>query len=115
MSIAIAAAMAVVAVSVAVAIVIAVVSVVMAVVSAAISAVVSVIWAVIVSAVPSIPGAGSDEDSADKPAWSVVAVRGTGIGGVRVVSPSAYRRIIAVHVAAIHHCGRYGNADADAY
>jgi hypothetical protein len=105
------AAMAIVAISIAVAIVIAIVTVVMAVVAA----VVSVIRAVIVSAVPSIPGASADEESAYEPAWSVIAVRGASIGGVRVISPAAYWRIIAVYIAAIHYCGRYRNADANAY
>jgi len=116
MSIAIAAAVAVVIVSIAVAIVIAIVTVTTIVVSVAVvAAAVSVIGTVIISAVPSIPGASADKDSADKPARSVISIRGAGIGGVRVISPGAYRGIIAVYVSAIHYCGRYWNADANAY
>lgn len=41
---------------------------------------------------PAIPGAGADEDTACKPVRPVVAVRGTGVGIVSVITVITYRR-----------------------
>jgi hypothetical protein len=112
-------------VAISVAIVIAIVSVVVAisvaVVAAVISAVVCVV--IIVASVPSIPGAGSDEDSTDEPARSVVAIGGARVRCVRVISPSAYGRRtingnagIVNHIRVVDHGWRgYGDSYAYAY
>lgn len=63
-----------------------------------------------------VPRTGADEDSAIKPLWTVVAVRGTGIGVIIVVTVATDRRwadISGVNVPRVRVCWSAGNSDAD--
>ena len=100
-------------ISVAVTVVIAIVSVVISV--AVVATVVAVMRVVIVPTMPSVPGASADEESADKPARSVIAVGCASVGRVRVISPATYGRIIAVDVRAVNDRRRDWNANTNAH
>jgi hypothetical protein len=62
-----------------------------------------------VTPTPSVPGTNADEDAANKPGRSVIAIRSAAVWIVRVITPRAIRRSI------VHRSGNNGRPNADSH